>query len=46
MVKVKTKKGTYALNKNEFVKYMYNLWEKAQTKKLVQAEIKAERKTE
>lgn len=42
MVTVKTRKGTYGLKKDEFVKYMHILWERAQARKAAREDIKEE----
>lgn len=44
MVYIKTRKGTYGLTREEFQRYIYAIWERAQTRKLVQQEIKQEKK--
>ena len=44
MVKVITRKGTYMLNRDEFKRYMFNLWKSAQTKKQAREDIKNENK--
>lgn len=41
-VKVRTNKGTYQLNRDEFQRYMRNLWERAQARKTVREEVKQE----
>lgn len=42
MVKVKSGNKTYMLNREEFLRYMRNLWKKAQAKKTAQEDFKKE----
>lgn len=44
MVKVITRKGTYMLNRDEFQRYMFNLWKSAQAKKQAREDIKNDKK--
>jgi len=39
MVTIKTKKGTFRVNKEVFVTYMKNLWQYAQAKKQAENDI-------
>ena len=44
LVKVITRKGTYMLNRDEFQRYMFNLWKSAQAKKQAREDIKNDKK--
>ena len=43
-VYVKNRKGTYALTKEEFLKYMRSLWERAQARKAAREDMQEEAK--
>lgn len=45
-VYVKNRKGTYALSKEEFQRYMYSLWQRAQARKAARADMQAMREEE
>lgn len=46
MVMVKNRKNTYGLTKEEFQKYMYSLWERAQARKVARADMQTMREEE
>ena len=41
MVMIRNRKGTYGLTREEFQKYMYSLWERAQARKAARADMQA-----